>query len=260
MSAGDGGAPQDPVGPDPRTSELAEALDRVHARIAAAAGARTEPPALIVVTKFFPAEDVARLHRLGVRDVGENRDQEASAKVLEVRGLVDGPLTWHFVGQLQSNKAKSVVRYASWVHSVDRASLVGALGKAVRRHREAVAAGDESPGPCAEQDLTCLVQVSLDEQHGRGGARPEDVVGLAERIDAAEGLRAGGVMAVAPLGAPAGPAFERLREISAELREALPGAAAISAGMSQDLEEAVSRGATHVRVGSDVLGPRPPVG
>ncbi|WP_298586811.1 YggS family pyridoxal phosphate-dependent enzyme [uncultured Kocuria sp.] len=249
-------------GDDPRTLELARSLDRVRARIAAAAqrsGAAQEP-VLVAVTKFFPAADVARLHRLGVRDVGENRDQEAAAKAREVAELVDGPLTWHFVGQLQSNKAKSVVRYASWVHSVDRASLVTALGKAVQRHRESVAAGDAAPGPCADQDLTCLVQVSLDAEERRGGARPEDVVGLAEQIAGTEGLRAGGIMAVAPLGAPPGPAFDRLREISQELRQSLPEATAVSAGMSQDLEEAVARGATHVRVGSDILGPRAPVG
>ncbi|MFI7582592.1 YggS family pyridoxal phosphate-dependent enzyme [Kocuria sp. M1N1S27] len=262
MSAGRAADPTvDRGGGDPRTLELARSLDRVRARIAAAG---REPgsaePVLIAVTKFFPAADVARLHRLGVRDVGENRDQEAAAKAREVSGLVDGPVTWHFVGQLQSNKAKSVVRYASWVHSVDRASLVTALGKAVQRHRESVAAGDAAAGPCADEDLTCLVQVSLDAEERRGGARPEDVVGLAERIAGTEGLRAGGVMAVAPLGEPPGPAFDRLLEISQELRQALPGATAVSAGMSEDLEEAVARGATHVRVGSDILGPRAPVG
>lgn len=248
---------------DARTRELAQGLERVRARIDAAAGARAEPsdgPVLIAVTKFFPAADVVRLHRLGVRDVGENRDQEAAVKAREVGELGAGPLTWHFVGQLQSNKAKSVVRYASWVHSVDRASLVTALGKAVGRHREAVAAGEAAPGPCAEQDLTCLVQVALAEEERRGGARPEDVVRLAERIAGTDGLRAGGVMAVAPLGAPPGPAFDRLSAVSEELRRSLPEATAVSAGMSQDLEEAVARGATHVRVGSDVLGPRPPVG
>ena len=258
MSAERAGAPG---GEDGRSRELARALERVRARVAGAQrSAGSAEPTLIAVTKFFPAADVARLHRLGVRDVGENRDQEASGKAREVSGLVAGPLTWHFVGQLQSNKAKSVVRYAAWVHSVDRASLVTALGRAVLRHREAVAAGDEPAGPCAGEDLTCLVQVSLDAAERRGGARPEDVVRLAEQIAATEGLRAGGVMAVAPLGADPGPAFDRLRAVSEELRRSLPEATAISAGMSQDLEEAVARGATHVRVGSGILGPRPPIG
>lgn len=252
-----------PGGDDPRTHELAQGLDRVRARIAAAAGDRVDRPGrpvLIAVTKFFPAADVVRLHGLGVRDVGENRDQEAAAKAREVGALLGDPPTWHFVGQLQSNKARSVVRYASWVHSVDRASLVTALGTAVGRHREAVARGEAPPGPCAEQDLTCLVQVALDGEERRGGARPEDVVRLAEQIAGTDGLRAGGVMAVAPLGAPPGPAFDRLRAVSEQLQRSLPEAGAVSAGMSQDLEEAVARGATHVRVGSDVLGPRPPVG
>lgn len=246
---------------DPRTRELAAALERVRRRVrTAAAAAGTAEPVLVAVTKFFPAADVVRLHGLGVRDVGENRDQEAAAKAREVRALVEDPPAWHFVGQLQSNKARSVVRYASWVHSVDRASLVDALGRAVARHREAAAAGEQEPGPCAAADLVCLVQVSLDAEEHRGGARPEDVVELARRIEDTEGLRAGGVMAVAPLGAEPGPAFDRLREVSHRLQEALPGARAVSAGMSQDLEEAVARGATHVRVGSDILGPRPPVG
>lgn len=262
MSGAPGPALPGPADQDPRTRELAAALERVRARIEAAAARRTTGsgvPRLIAVTKFFPAADVVRLHRLGVTDVGENRDQEAAAKALEVRGLVDGPLDWHFIGQLQSNKAKSVVRYASWVHSVDRASLVTALGRAVQRHREAVAAGEAEPGPCVAADLTCLVQVSLDAEEHRGGALPEDVLRLAEQIAATDGLRAGGVMAVAPLGVPPGPAFERLHGISQRLRASLPEATAVSAGMSQDLEEAVDHGATHVRVGSDVLGPRPPV-
>lgn len=236
---------------DARALQLQERLAAVRARITAAtrAAGRAEEPGLIVVTKFHPAADVARLATLGVRDVGENRDQEASAKAA---GLMDLGLRWHFIGQLQSKKAKSVVKYAHSVQSVDRPQLVEALAKAMLR------AQDES----GRDKLDCFIQVSLDDDAGehRGGAAPADVGQLADSIASAPGLRLAGVMAVAPLGARPEDAFEKLAGISAALREGHPGAAAISAGMSQDLEAAVRFGATHLRIGSDILGSRPPVG
>ena len=249
--------PGENQGNDPRSAELAERLAAVRKRIAAAsesAGRSDRPPSLIVVTKFHPAEDIRRLAALGVTDVGENRDQEAAAKALE---LADLALTWHFVGQLQTKKAKSVARYAAAVHSVDRPQLVDALAKAVRNEMDA--------GGRARMD--CFIQVSLEEDGRsddggthRGGATPADVPLLAERIAGADSLNLAGVMAVAPLGAPPEPAFEKLAEISARLVTQHPGAAAISAGMSQDLEAAVRFGATHLRIGSDILGSRPAVG
>jgi pyridoxal phosphate enzyme (YggS family) len=211
---------------------------------------------LIVVTKFHPASDVRLLAELGVRHIAENRDQEAAAKAAECAGL---PLTWHFVGQLQTNKARSVTSYADVVHSVDRPRLVDALdGAAGRQGRR----------------LDCLVQVALDAEAGgeptaagggavggRGGAAPEAVPGIADAIEKAQSLRLAGVMTVAPLAGPyAGrpaDAFERLREISTALCTRHPAATMVSAGMSSDLEEAVAAGATHVRVGSAVLGERP---
>jgi len=237
---------------DPRTAELARRLSAVRERIAAAAaraGRADRLPALIVVTKFHPAGDIRRLAALGVRDVGENRDQEAAAKAQE---LADLPLTWHFVGQLQTKKAKSVARYAAAVHSVDRAQLVEALAKAVRNEMDS---NGRAP-------LDCFIQVSLEEDAGahRGGAAPADVSALAEQIAGSHGLNLAGVMAVAPLGAPPEPAFEKLAGISARLVATHPGAAGISAGMSQDLEAAIRFGATHLRIGSDILGSRPAVG
>ncbi|MDQ0664873.1 pyridoxal phosphate enzyme (YggS family) [Arthrobacter ulcerisalmonis] len=241
---------------DPRSAELAARLAAVRKRIAAAAGEAGRGgrlPVLIVVTKFHPAEDIRRLAALGITDVGENRDQEAAAKALE---LADLALTWHFVGQLQTKKAKSVARYASAVHSVDRPQLVDALAKAVRHEMDG----------SGRAPLDCFIQVSLEEgNHNdggthRGGAVPGDVPLLAERIAGSEGLNLAGVMAVAPLGAPPEPAFEKLAGISARLVAAHPAATAISAGMSQDLEAAIKFGATHLRIGSDVLGSRPAVG
>ncbi len=236
---------------DSRTAELRERLAAVRRRISAAtvAAGRSEEPQLIVVSKFHPAADVARLAALGVTDVGENRDQEAAAKSAELTGL---PVRWHFIGQLQSNKAKSVAKYAFSVQSIDRPQLAEALAKAVARQQS------ESGRP----DLDCYIQVSLEDDAGahRGGAAPSDVERLAESIATAAGLRLAGVMAVAPLGAPPEEAFEKLAAISRDLRGLHPDAVGMSAGMSQDLEAAVQFGATHLRIGSDILGSRPRVG
>jgi pyridoxal phosphate enzyme (YggS family) len=237
---------------DARSLELAQRLGAVQRRIATAAGAAGREgnlPTLIVVTKFHPAEDIKRLASLGVTDVGENRDQEASAKALE---LADCSLTWHFVGQLQSKKAKSVLRYAAAVHSVDRPQLVDALARAAQAERDST----------GRAPLDCFIQVSLEVDAGahRGGAVPEEVLPLAERIATSAGLELAGVMAVAPLGARPEAAFEKLARVSAGLVAEHPGATAISAGMSQDLEAAIAFGATHLRIGSDILGSRPAVG
>ena len=235
--------------PDPRLEQLRERLAAVQERIdnaVAAAGGAARPPRLIVVTKFHPAEDVRRLAALGVTDVGENRDQEASEKAAHLEDL---GLNWHFIGQLQSKKAKSVVKYAASVHAVDRDALASALAKAM-------AAESERTG---RAPLDCFIQVSLDDDAGahRGGAAPDEVPALAEQLAGAAGLRLAGVMAVAPLGADPAAAFEKLAGISGRLIEQFPDATGISAGMSQDLEQAIRFGATHLRVGSDILGPRP---
>jgi pyridoxal phosphate enzyme (YggS family) len=247
------GGPDPADGPaDPRLEQLRARLAAVQRRIdgaVAAAGRQERPPRLIVVTKFHPAEDLRRLALLGVTDVGENRDQEAAEKA---RGLEDLGLRWHFVGQLQSNKAKSVVKYADAVHSLDRLPLAAALAKAM-------AAEQERTG---RAPLECFLQVSLDEQAGgpRGGALPADIPTLADAVAGSTGLVLAGLMAVAPFGADPAPAFEQLAELSARLTADHPQATGISAGMSQDLEQAIRFGATHLRIGSDILGPRPALG
>ncbi|MGE5132694.1 MAG: YggS family pyridoxal phosphate-dependent enzyme [Gemmatimonadota bacterium] len=226
-----------------RRAELAASLARLRDRIAAAcqaAGRAGDEITLVAITKTFPASDVRLLHGLGVLDVGENRDAEAAPKAAECADLAD--LTWHFVGQLQSNKCASVVSYAQVVHSVDRPHLVRVLARQARRAGRAV---------------TCLIQVSLDGDPARGGALAADVPGLAAAVAAEEGLVLGGVMAIAPLGMPAAQAFAPLPELSAAVRAVRPAAGIISAGMSGDLEEAVAAGATHVRVGTALLGGRP---
>ncbi|MEU7006004.1 YggS family pyridoxal phosphate-dependent enzyme [Streptomyces sp. NPDC046332] len=236
-----------------RKSELAENLARVEERISVAchsAGRKREDVTLIVVTKTYPASDVRILHELGVRDVAENRDQDAAPKAA---ACADLDLRWHFVGQLQTNKVRSVTSYADVVQSVDRLKLVTALSAAAEK---------------AGRELGCLVQVALDAESGargeRGGVSPDGVEELAAAVEAAPGLRLDGLMTVAPLAGPfAGrqrAAFDRLMDLSTLLRATRPAANMVSAGMSADLEDAVAAGATHVRIGTAVLGVRPRLG
>ncbi len=226
-----------------RRAEISAGLAAVRARIAAACQAAGRSPAavtLIAITKTRPASDIRLLSGLGVTDIGENRAQEAAAKAAECAAL-GLRLTWHFVGQLQVNKAASVTSYADVIHSVDRLRLVSALGSRAR---------------AAGRRVTCLVQVSLDGDPSRGGAVADQVMTVADAIMAQDGLTLGGLMAVAPLGVPPVTAFAKLGELSAIMRSAHPGAAMISAGMSGDLEPAIEAGATHVRVGTALLGGR----
>ncbi|MFG2262815.1 YggS family pyridoxal phosphate-dependent enzyme [Streptomyces sp. NPDC048720] len=236
-----------------RKTELAGNLANVERRITAAcaaAGRERDEVTLIVVTKTYPASDVRILSELGVRHVAENRDQDAAPKAA---ACADLPLKWHFVGQLQTNKVRSVVGYADFVQSVDRDRLVTALS------REAERAGRE---------VGCLIQVALDAgtsgRGDRGGVAPGGIEELAGLVAGAPGLRLDGLMTVAPLtGEYAGreqAAFDRLMDLSTDLRRAHPAATMVSAGMSADLEQAVAAGATHVRVGTAVLGVRPRLG
>jgi len=263
---------RDEVARSARRAELSGRLRAIRERIAAACAAAGRSPGeitLVAVTKTWPASDVRLLSELGVTDFGENRDQEAAPKAASCAGL---PITWHFVGQLQTNKCASVARYADVVHSVDRMRLIGPLGAAARR---------------AGRTLTCLIQVSLDVVPGAGpagtglpgsgraaqdaegaegrlprapraGAREEEVRALAEAVAGESGLVLGGVMAIAPLGYPPRPAFERLARSAAVVRAVRNGATIISAGMSGDFEEAIAAGATHLRIGTALLGDRRP--
>jgi pyridoxal phosphate enzyme (YggS family) len=196
----------------------------------------------VVVTKTYPASDVDLLAGLGVTHIGENRHPEARDKRAESARAED--LVWHFIGGLQTNKARAVAGYADVVESVDRERVVIALSRGAY---------------AAEREVRCLVQVDLEEDSRaeRSGCRPGDVPLLADAIVAAEGLVLGGVMAVAPLGAEPGRAFAALAEVAARLVADHPTATTVSAGMSGDLEEAVRAGATHVRIGRAVLGERP---
>lgn len=200
-----------------------------------AAGRDASETTLIAVTKFHPASLVSALADLGVRDVGENRHQEAQAKAAELSGL---DLNWHYIGQLQTKKARQAAQYASAIHSIDRARLVDAL------------AG-------ADRTVDAFLQINLTDDPGRGGAAPSEIESLTEQVLGTPTLRLRGVMAVAPLEEAAASAFERLAGYSDRVRALAPEATAISAGMTHDYAEAIAAGATHLRIGSAITGNRP---
>lgn len=220
---------------------LTERLASVRAQVedaASAAGRDAATITTIVVTKFHPASLVRELAALGVTDVGENRQQDAGPKAAETHDIA---LTWHFIGQLQSNKVRSVLHYASVVQSVDRESLVDALR-------------------AAEVPVQVFLQLNLSEDPNRGGASPDRLEQLAERVLAAPGLTLRGLMAVAPLDEEPRAAFARVREASDRLRRVAPDAAALSMGMSGDFRDAIAEGATHLRIGAAITGNRPDPG
>ncbi len=226
-----------------RRAELAAGLAATRARIEQACLAAGRDPAgltLVVVTKTYPASDIEMLHELGVRDIGESREQELVPKHAALAGSIS-PLVWHFIGRLQSNKARRVAALSDLVHSVDRAGLLAPLGRGAQQ---------------AGRQVGVLLQVSLDGDTRRGGVPIAQLGELAEQTVGTEGLSLRGVMAVAPLGADPREAFAVLPELSAVARRADPAAGLVSAGMSGDLEAAVACGATHLRVGSAILGQR----
>ena len=218
-------------------------LAAVRGRIEAAcreAGRDPDGVTLVAVSKTFPAADVLLLHGLGVTDFGESYDAEAAAKAGSLRAAGVTP-RWHFVGGLQRNKARSVASYADVVQSVDRPELARALGAAAAR---------------AGRSVEALVQVRFDDDPGRSGCVPGEVPALADEIAGTEGLRLGGVMCVAPRDVAPRPVFARLRTVAEDVRRAHPHATTISAGMTNDLEDAVAEGANCVRVGTALFGRR----
>ena len=219
-----------------RSQELSANLDSIRARIGAAvqgSGRSPDEVTLIVVTKTFPASDVQILYDLGVRDFGENRDQEASVKSLEL----PDDCRWHFQGQIQSNKLKSIAEWDDVLHSIDDISHARKLNSLV-----------------SEKDI--FVQVSLDNLPNRGGVVPNLLPDFLEELSALANLNLRGLMAVAPLGEEPARAFSRLKVLSDQVVRVHPKAHEISAGMSNDFEAAVAQGATHIRIGSQILGVR----
>ena len=210
----------------------------VQERIAAAARAAARDASeitTIVVTKFHPVELVRELYALGIRHVGENRHQEAVAKQAELSEL---DLTWHFIGQLQSNKARAVAEYARVIHSVDRPSLVSALSN-------------------QDREVDVFLEINLTDVPGRGGVLPVELESLCEAVLQVPVLNLRGVMAVAPVDEEPSRAFERVLEYADRVRAMAPGARDLSIGMSGDFEDAIALGATHLRIGTAITGKRP---
>lgn len=241
-----------------RMADISVALDSVQARLAAACVAAGRPVSdvkLLPVTKFFPASDAQILYRLGCREFGESREQEAIAKVADfgtasADGLIDPaePVRWHMIGRLQRNKARSVAKWAYAIHSVDSVRLVDALDRGARA---AIEDGER------HEPLRVLLQVSLDGDPTRGGISINELPDLADHVGAAGSLEFAGLMAVPPLGSDPDEQFEILRGAHLSVLAAHPHAAELSAGMTGDLEAAVRHGSTCVRVGTALLGPRP---
>ncbi|MBF4573400.1 YggS family pyridoxal phosphate-dependent enzyme [Herbiconiux sp. VKM Ac-1786] len=224
---------------EPTPAERVERVESEISEAARSAGRTRDELTLIAVTKFHPASLVRELHAAGLRDFGENRHQEAREKAVE---LADLGLAWHFVGQLQTKKARQAREYATVLHSLDREALVDAL-----------AVPAEGGGP-----LDAFLQVNLTDDPERGGVRPDEAEALAERVARASGLRLLGVMAVAPLDEEPRAAFARLRAVGDRVRTVVPEARWMSAGMSNDFAEAIAEGATHLRIGTAITGNRPP--
>ena len=225
-----------------RVDEISGNLEKVKEQIklaAASANRLSEDITLVVVTKTFPVSDIEILYSLGIRDFGENRDQEASAKV----GLLPKDVRWHFQGQIQSNKLKSITSWASYIHSVDQLKYAQMISD--------YNAGNEKP---------IFMQVSLDKPpQSRSGVNPSELLELAGAISALPGIRLQGLMAVAPVNSPAEQAFAELEDIRSDFLSTFPDAKSLSIGMSGDYQIAIKYGATHIRIGSSILGIRSPI-
>jgi pyridoxal phosphate enzyme (YggS family) len=219
---------------DTLEARVLEVQERI-AAAARAAGRQESDITTIVVTKFHPAELVRELYALGIRHVGENRHQEAVAKQAELSEL---DLTWHFIGQLQSNKARAVAEYAGVIHSVDRPSLVSALSN-------------------QDREVDVFLEINLTDVPGRGGVLPVELESLCEAVLQVPLLNLRGVMAVAPVDEEPSRAFERVLEYADRVRAMAPGARDLSIGMSGDFEDAIALGATHLRIGTAITGKRP---
>jgi pyridoxal phosphate enzyme (YggS family) len=226
-------------------TELGGRYQAIADRVAGAArdsNRNREDITLVVVTKNHPHQLVLDLIELGSRDFGENRDQEASpkAKAIAAETVVD--FNWHFIGQLQTNKVKSVLEYADFLHSLDRSSLLDELQKRTAER---------------EKPLKVFVQVNMTDDPERGGVNPQDLMGFAERVLTSPGLELVGLMGVGGLEVAPELEFERLAELSQKLQELAPSANRLSMGMSGDFEVAIAYGATHLRIGTAITGKRP---
>jgi pyridoxal phosphate enzyme (YggS family) len=226
-------------------TELGQRYQAIVEKIATAATSANRDPneiTLVVVSKNHPHQLVLDLLELGARDFGENRDQEANPKAKEIALETNQAFNWHFIGQLQTNKVKSVLEYASFLHSLDRNSLLEEL---IKRTAETVV------------PLKVFVQVNMTDDPERGGVNPGDLMTFAERVLSCPGLELVGLMGVGGLDVAPEREFERLAQLSGQLQQLAPDADRLSMGMSGDFEAAITYGATHLRIGTAITGNRP---
>ena len=226
-------------------TELGQRYQAIVEKIATAATSANRDPdeiTLVVVSKNHPHQLVLDLLELGARDFGENRDQEANAKAKQIALETNEAFNWHFIGQLQSNKVKSVLEYANFLHSLDRNSLLEELIK--RTTERAV-------------PLKVFVQVNMTDDPERGGVNPGDLMTFAERVLSSPGLELVGLMGVGGLDVAPEREFEKLAQLSSQLQQLAPRANRLSMGMSGDFQTAIAYGATHLRIGTAITGNRP---
>lgn len=222
-----------------RKVEIRNNLESVKERIAVAAQKAQRDLAeitLVVVTKTFEVGDLEILYELGEREFGENRDQEASKKAEQL----PDDINWHFQGQIQSNKLKSICKWADFIHSVDQIKYAQIISD-----------------QCQTKPKSIFLQVSLDTPvESRGGVDPVKLENLALDISELPGVVIAGLMAVAPMNNEGVEAFKRVQMIHGNFKHRFAQAKLLSAGMSGDFETAVLYGATHLRIGSSILGNR----
>jgi PLP dependent protein len=224
-------------------ADVAGRLRQVRARMDAAAARSGRSPdavTLVAVSKEFPSEAILAARAAGQMDFGENRAQALERKA---DALGAGAVRWHFVGRLQRNKAAGVVARAALIHSVDRLPLVRTIADAARARQRV---------------QPVLLQVNVGADPAKGGCAPAEVPALLAAMQELDGIRCTGLMTMPPLGVDPRPPFRALRALRDELAERHPGVRHLSMGMTNDFEVAVEEGATIVRLGEAVFGPRPP--
>jgi pyridoxal phosphate enzyme (YggS family) len=209
-----------------RREELAANLASVQERIT------RSDVTLIVVTKTYPVSDVQILKELGVENFGENRTEEGEVKAAAV------PATWHFQGGIQSRKLKDIVQWADVIHSLDSTEHALKLGQR------------------AVRPMKVFLQLSLDGDPERGGVVESELAALAEVVVAAPNLALAGLMCVPPVSAIPAEAFSQIYSVHQRFLRDFPNSQSLSTGMSGDFEVAIDHGATHIRVGSSILGSR----
>ena len=221
-----------------RADFIKESLELVKEQIAAAAtgaGRSVDEITLIAVTKTYPVSDVEILHNLGQRNFGENRSEEGSEKSAQVNG------SWHYQGQVQSRKLRDIAEWATCIHSIDSPDHAVKLSRI-----------------CGEigKEISIFLQLSLDGAPDRGGVIATEILALADKVEELPNINLAGLMCVPPVAYEHQRAFSEIAQIHQKFISTFSQAKSLSAGMSSDFEVAITHGATHLRIGSQILGSR----